>query len=69
MSAFPGLRMNVVQADGQNVRPVEVDEFQIAVAETLDVIVQPTEDRAFTLVAEAVDRSGMGRATLAPRRA
>jgi CopA family copper-resistance protein len=64
---IPGLRMSVVQADGQNVRPVDVDEFQIAVAETLDVIVRPTEDRAFTLVAEAVDRSGMGRATLAPR--
>jgi len=64
---IPGLRMSVVQADGQNVRPVEVDEFQIAVAETLDVIVVPAEDRAFTLVAEAVDRSGMGRATLAPR--
>jgi CopA family copper-resistance protein len=63
---IPGLRMSVVQADGQNVRPVEVEEFQIAVAETLDVIVAPAEDRAFTLVAEAVDRSGMGRATLAP---
>ena len=64
---IPGLKMSVVQADGLNVRPVEVDEFQISVAETYDVIVQPTEDRAFTLVAEAVDRSGMGRATLAPR--
>jgi len=64
---IPGLPMRVVQADGQNVKPVEVDEFQISVAETFDVIVQPTEDRAFTLVAEAVDRSGMGRATLAPR--
>ncbi|MDP1630600.1 MAG: copper resistance system multicopper oxidase [Caulobacter sp.] len=64
---IPGLTMTVVQADGQNVKPVPVDEFQISVAETFDVIVQPTEDRAFTLVAEAVDRSGMGRATLAPR--
>jgi CopA family copper-resistance protein len=64
---IPGLGLTVVQADGQNVRPVEVEEFQISVAETYDVIVQPTEDRAFTLVAEAVDRSGMGRATLAPR--
>jgi CopA family copper-resistance protein len=64
---IPGLRMTVVAADGQNVRPVEVDEFQIGNAETYDVIVQPTEDRAFTLVSEAVDRSGMGRATLAPR--
>ncbi|UTP41061.1 copper resistance system multicopper oxidase [Phenylobacterium sp. LH3H17] len=71
MSVFniriPGLKMSVVQADGQNVRPVEVDEFQISPAETYDVIVQPTADQAYTLVAEAADRSGMGRATLAPR--
>jgi CopA family copper-resistance protein len=64
---IPGLKMTIVAADGQNVRPVEVEEFQIGNAETYDVLVQPTEDRAFTLVAEAVDRSGMGRATLAPR--
>ncbi len=64
---IPGLKMTVVAADGQNVRPVEVDEFQIGNAETYDVIVQPAEDRAYTLVSEAIDRSGMGRATLAPR--
>ncbi|WP_309604361.1 copper resistance system multicopper oxidase [Phenylobacterium sp.] len=64
---IPGLKLTVVAADGQNLRPVEVDEFQIGNAETYDVIVQPMEDRAFTLVAEAVDRSGMARATLAPR--
>jgi CopA family copper-resistance protein len=64
---IPGLPMTVVNADGNNVRPVEVDEFQISVAETYDVVVQPTEDRAFTLVAESVDRSGMARGTLAPR--
>ena len=64
---IPGLKLTIVAADGQNIRPVEVDEFQIGNAETYDVIVQPTEDRAFTLVAEAVDRSGMARATLAPR--
>jgi len=64
---IPGLKLTVVAADGQNVRPVEVDEFQIGNAETYDVIVQPTEDRAYTLVSEAIDRSGMGRATLAPR--
>jgi CopA family copper-resistance protein len=64
---IPGLKLTIVAADGQPVRPVEVDEFQIGNAETYDVIVRPTEDRAFTLVAEAVDRSGMGRATLAPR--
>lgn len=64
---IPGLRLTIVQADGQNVRPVEVDEFQIGVAETYDAIVTPTDDRAYTLVGEAVDRSGMARATLAPR--
>ena len=64
---IPGLQMTVVNADGQNVRPVETDELRISVAETYDVIVSPTEDRAFTFVAEAIDRSGMGRATLAPR--
>lgn len=58
--------MTVVQADGQNVRPVATDEFQIAVAETYDVIVTP-EDRAYTFVGEAIDRSGLARATLAPR--
>jgi FtsP/CotA-like multicopper oxidase with cupredoxin domain len=64
---IPGLEMIVVQADGKNVRPVAVDEFQISIAETYDVIVQPTEDRAYTIVSEAIDRSGLGRATLAPR--
>ena len=64
---IPGLPMTVVAADGQNVRPVEIDEFRISAAETYDVIVTPTEDRAYTIVSEAIDRSGMGRATLAPR--
>ncbi|GLS98994.1 copper oxidase [Sphingobium jiangsuense] len=64
---IPGLPMSIVQADGQNVMPVEVQEFQIGVAETYDAIVTPSEDRAFTLVGEAIDRSGMARATLAPR--
>lgn len=64
---IPGMGMEIVQADGQNVRPVPVDEFQITVAETYDAIVTPTEDRPFTIVAEAIDRSGMALATLAPR--
>ncbi|AQR75113.1 copper resistance system multicopper oxidase [Sphingomonas sp. LM7] len=63
----PGLRLSIVQADGQNVHPVEVEEFQIGVAETYDAIVTPAEDKAYTIAAEAVDRSGMARATLAPR--
>lgn len=64
---IPGLSLTVVQADGQDIRPVETDEIQIAVAETYDVIVTPRGDRAYTLVGEALDRSGMARATLAPR--
>ena len=64
---IPGLKLTIVQADGQNVRPVAVEEFQIAVAETYDVIVEPAAPIAYTLVAEAWDRSGLARATLAPR--
>jgi CopA family copper-resistance protein len=64
---IPGLPMTIVQADGSHVRPVETDEFQISVAETYDAIVTPTEDRAYTLMAESIDRSGFCRATLAPR--
>lgn len=64
---IPGLPMTVVQADGQNVQPVTVDEFRIAIAETFDVIVQPREAQAYTLFAETMDRSGFARGTLAPR--
>ena len=63
---IPDLPMTIVASDGQNVRPVTVDEFQIGVAETFDVIVTPG-DRAYTVVSESIDRSGLGRATLAPR--
>jgi len=63
---IPGLKMTLVQADGQNVRPVDVDEFRIGAGETYDVIVEP-EDRAYTVMAEAMDRSGFTRGTLAPR--
>ena len=63
---IPDLPMTIVQADGQNVRPVTVDEFQIGVAETYDVIVTPG-DRAYSFVSESIDRSGLGRATIAPR--
>lgn len=64
---IPGLPLTIVQADGQNVQPVTVDEFQMGVAETYDVIVEPTEDRAYTIFAESMDRSGYARGTLAPR--
>jgi FtsP/CotA-like multicopper oxidase with cupredoxin domain len=63
---IPGLSMTVIAADGQNVKPVEVDEFQIGTAETYDVIIQPTAE-AYTIIAESMDRSGMALATLASR--
>ncbi len=64
---IPGLAMTIVSADGNAVQPVEVDELQIAIAETYDIIVTPTENRAYAIVGEALDRSGLVRATLAPR--
>ena len=64
---IPGLKMTVVQADGNNVTPTPVDELRISVAETYDVIVQPQDDQAYTLFAESLDRTGYARATLAPR--
>lgn len=64
---IPGLKMTVVQADGQNIQPVPIDEFRIAVAETYDVIVEPEDDRAYSIFAESMDRSGFARGTLAPR--
>ncbi|HEY7776087.1 MAG TPA: copper resistance system multicopper oxidase, partial [Kineobactrum sp.] len=64
---IPGLPMTVVQADGQNTRPVVTDEFRIAVAETYDVIVTLPDAQAYTLFAESMDRSGYARGTLAPR--
>jgi L-ascorbate oxidase len=64
---IPGLAMTVVQADGNNVQPVKVDEFRIAVAETFDVIVRPTEDKAYTVFAESMGRTAYARGTLAPR--
>lgn len=61
---IPGLKMTIVQADGQNVQPVEVDEFRLGPAETYDVIVEPGEG-AYTIFAESLDRSGYARGTLA----
>ena len=63
----PGLQMTVVQADGNDVVPVTVDEFRIGTAETYDVIVQPKDDAAYTIFAQSEDRSGYARGTLAPR--
>ena len=64
---IPGLKMTVVQADGNNVQPVTVDEFRMAVAETYDVIVRPKEDKAYTIFAESMGRTAAARGTLATR--
>jgi FtsP/CotA-like multicopper oxidase with cupredoxin domain len=61
---IPGLKMTVVAADGLYVNPVSVDELRIAVAETYDVIVEPTQE-AYTLFAQSMDRTGFARGTLA----
>jgi CopA family copper-resistance protein len=63
---IPGLKMTVVAADGQVIQPVEVDEFRIGAGETFDVLVEPA-NQPYTLFAEAMDRSGFARGTLAPR--
>ncbi|MCZ6516553.1 MAG: copper resistance system multicopper oxidase [Gammaproteobacteria bacterium] len=63
---IPGLEMTVVAADGQNIEPVTVDEFRIGVAETYDVIVAPKNDTAYSIFAQAIDRTGYARGTLTP---
>jgi len=64
---IPGLKLRIVAHDGQDIEPVSVDEFRLAPAETCDAIVEPAEDRAYTVFAQAMDRSGHARGTLAPR--
>ena len=63
---IPGVQMTVVQADGQNVRPIAVDEFRIGNGETYDVIVHPKEAKAYTIFAPTIARIGYARGTLAP---
>ncbi len=63
---IPGLNMTVIAADGQYIEPVTVEEFRIGVAETYDVIVEPSDDSAYAIFAQAMDRSGYARGTLTP---
>jgi CopA family copper-resistance protein len=63
----PGLEMTVVAVSGQYVKPVVTDEFRLEIAQTVDVIVQPSESHAYTIFAESMDRSGYARGTLSPR--
>ncbi|MHC1479506.1 copper resistance system multicopper oxidase [Frateuria aurantia] len=64
---IPGLKMQVVAADGQDIEPVSIDEFRIGVAETYDVIVTPGGDRPWSVFAQSIDRSGYACGTLTPR--
>jgi CopA family copper-resistance protein len=66
---IPGLEMTVIAADGQNVEPVTIDEFRIGVAETYDVLVSPKNDVAYSIFAQAIDRSGYALGTLTPNAA
>lgn len=63
---IPGLKLTVIQADGQDVEPVTVDEFRFGPGETYDVLVEPRDD-AYTIFAQSMDRSGYARGTLATR--
>lgn len=63
---IPGLKMTVIAVDGQYIEPISVDEFRLGVAETCDVLVEPAADTAYTLFAQAMDRSGFARGTLTP---
>lgn len=64
---IPGLKMSVVQADGNDVKPVTVDELRVAVAETFDVIVQPRENKVYSIIAESMGRTALVRGTLSPK--
>jgi CopA family copper-resistance protein len=64
---IPGLKMTVVEVDGQYVHPLTVDEIRIATAETFDVIVEPAGQDAFTIFAQDSARTGYVSGTLAVR--
>ena len=64
---IPGLKMTVVEVDGQYVHPLTVDELRIATAETFDVIVEPSGQDAFTIFAQDNARTGYVSGTLAVR--
>ena len=65
---IPGLKMTVVAADGNHVKPVRVDELRIGVAETYDVIVQPKKNKAYAIFAQNIERSGYALGILTPSR-
>ena len=64
---IPGVKLTVVSTDGQDIEPIEVDEFRISPGETYDVLVRLPDERAYTIFAQSMDRTGFARGTLAPR--
>ena len=65
---IPGLKLKVVSTDGQNVQPVVVDEFRIGPGETYDVIVEIPDNQAYSVFAQALDRSGYVSGTLSAQK-
>lgn len=65
---IPGLKMQVIEADGQPVKPVKVNEFRIGTAETYDVLVKPKDDKVYTIEAESIDREGFALGVLATKK-
>ena len=63
---IPGLKLKVIQVDGQNLEPVSVDEFRFGPGETYDVLVEPRDD-AYTIFSQSMDRTGYARGTLTVR--
>lgn len=63
---IPGLKLQIVEADGQDVEPVTVDEFRFGSGETYAALVEPNED-AYTIFAQTMDRTGFAKGTLAVR--
>ena len=63
---IPELKMKVVASDGNHVKPVDVEEIRIGVAETYDVIVEPDEEKAYPIFAQNIERSGYALGSLTP---
>ncbi|WP_457597725.1 copper resistance system multicopper oxidase [Hydrogenimonas sp.] len=63
---IPGLKMQVVAADGNPVRPVTVEELRIGVAESYDVIVEPPAGR-YAIFAQSIERSDFVAGSLTSR--
>ena len=63
--SIPNLKMEFIEADGQPIKSTFADEFRIGAAETYDVIVEPKDNKVYTIFAESLDRTGYARGTLA----